>query len=257
MGLLNLLDITAGINKGIEGAMQAGWKPMRNFYEGLRGTTKYKDAEGEIVSMSPAQKLARRLKNDTKQMFTGNRYDMKNNLVEEELGVGGRIGNAVTGGLHFVGDATLGTAGTALGWSARMAGKGVWWGAKTMHRVGAGKLLTTGINAVGDTAMGAADLVLALNKGPVGKNVLLGLGVAGAAGIGGAGALGEEFGGTTTMANSLKFYSGGSIESVPGEISPSGQRVDDSGNLVQPTNGKPIDNMGADGSLVFALHNMR
>jgi hypothetical protein len=92
MGLLNLLDITAGINKGIEGAMQAGWKPMRNFYEGLRGTTKYKDAEGEIVSMSPAQKLARRLKNDTKQMFTGNRYDMKNNLVEEELGVGGRIG---------------------------------------------------------------------------------------------------------------------------------------------------------------------
>lgn len=242
--------IFSAFQKMIDGVMQTAWKSGRSTYEGLRGTTKYWDEAGELQHLSPAHKIARRLKNDALQV-AGVKRDMKGRVDSNaELGFRERMAGAG----HFVGDALTAPL-NLIGWGAR-SGVGLAAGAgKAAIRPTAqfvGHFTKQGIDYVGDTALGAADLVLALNKTKGGRDALFIGGGLGAVAIGGASHLNSQWGTDGIAKAGMQFYNGQKIESVPGTLSPSNIGVEN-GELVS----QPLDSMGADGDLVFAMHNMR
>lgn len=235
------------LQKGIDGVMQTAWKGGRNTVEGLRGTTKYWDEDGVQQSLNPGRKLARRLKNNAKGVFTGKEYNMKNQVVGDR--------NRLASGLHFVGDATFGTVGTAIGWGARGVGLlGIGAGRAAIRPTAAftGHFVKQGIDYVGDTALGAADIVHNLNKTHWGRGTLFAGGAIGTTAIGAGSHLNSQWGSDGIAKAGMQFYNGQQIESVPGTLSPSNIGVEN-GELVS----QPLDSMGADGDLVFAMHNLR
>jgi hypothetical protein len=236
--------IFSAFNKGLEGMMSAAWKGTRNVVDGARGTTKYIDEAGEQVRMNPAQRLARRLKNDVYQM-KGVKRDMKGRIDPEyEMSAGERFAGAG----HLVGDALTAPL-QMIGWGARggtMLGLGV--GAAVGKPIGKAAVMGTGhmakqgIDFVGDTAIGAAELVGAMNKSHLGRDMLFVGGAAGALTVGGGKALSDSWGSDAIGKQAMQFYNGRPIDSLPGTITPSNTMV---------------DSMGAGGDVVLAMHNMR
>lgn len=238
------------INKTLEGAMKTAWKPVRSFFDGASGTKKFLNEAGEEVKLNPAQKLARRLKNDGEQFFTGNRRNLKGELIEEDLNAFDRhVTNRIGGALHFIGDATVGTVMTGLGWGARtMTGAGLWAGKKAIKptALGVGHVTKQTMGLVGDTALGGAELISEMGKTTAGRNTLGIGGLLGAGAIGTMGAANDKWGESGVRIAMKNMYDGNALEAVPGTIGPT-----------QSVQRNPLDDMGADGDLVFAMHNMR
>lgn len=243
------------INKTMEAAMKTAWKPVRSFYDGASGTKKFLNEAGEQVKLNPAQKLVQRLKNDARQIGSGKRRDLKGNIIDEDLSAFDRhVTNRIGGALHLVGDATVGTLATGLGWGARTIGGGALaMGAMAFRPTmkGVGHVTKQSIDLVGDTALGAADLVHQMNKSTTGRNLLFGAGFAGVAGTSAfnSNMLSPENyrGGESAIKLAMKnMYDGEKLDALPGTIGDT-----------QVVQRNPLDNMGADGDLVFAMHNMR
>lgn len=239
--------VTRLINGAIDAAMSAAWKPVRGVYDGLTGTSNWKNADGDKIARNPANKLAQRLKASSKQMITGKKYDPKTGqALEEQRGFLGRqtIGR-VGGALHTVGDLTLGAAGTALGWGARTtAGLGMGAVAMAAPTVLKGTALVAGqgIKDTASIATGGARLLHNMSKSDTGSTLLFGGGLAATAGVAGASALFKD-----TTNSRVGFYSNHQVDSLPGTLAAQGAA--EGSNAFVDT--------GADGDLVFALHNMR
>lgn len=244
------------INTLTSAAVSTGWKAVRSFNDGLTGTTRYNgmakgwhNAAGESVAFNPAQKLARRLRADAQQMVTGNKYNaatMEKQLTDQKW-FGRNVGNRIGGAAHLIGDATLGTIGTGLGWATRMTGMVGYAVAKPTARV-AGHVAYQGLDAAVSTATFGARSVAGLSANPIGREALFAGGLAIAAGYGLKDAFQHDLlPGGGNVSKGMEMYYGNSIDSVPGTLASQG--VGQQSNVMVDT--------GADGDLVLALHKLR
>lgn len=239
------LDPTNTMNNITQLAGQTAWKPTRNFFRGVRG-------KGSI------NKSARNFSNRTKQTITGKQYDKHGNVIENpnETFMERHINNRATGALHVAGE-VLSAPLTALGWGVGGIGRGAGWVGVGLGKVGirgAGRMTREGVDFVGDAAIGGMELVGAMNKTYHGRAALFGAGAIGATALGASQAVNKEVGSSYAGQRGLQFYKGQTIDSIPGTITPSNQGVDWDGNLME---NRPLDNMGADGNLALAMHNLR
>ena len=239
------------INGFFNSTMSAAWKPVRSFYDGASGSTHlngagkaWKDKNGENVILNPYAKLARRLKADAKQVVTGKKYNpATGEALDSEHGWFGRQirGGGVGGILHGVGDLTLGTAATTLGWGARgTVGVGAVAGKHAL--VGAGHLAYQGARDTAAIVGGGASILHNMSKTGVGSNVLFAGGLAGTAGAAAIGMTMQE-----TTKDRVAFYMNNQVDSLPGTLAAQG---------AAPGSDAMVST-GADGDLVLALHNMR
>ena len=230
------------IQQGINGVMQSAFKAPRAVWDS-RKTSKYKDEAGNEHKLNPARRVARRLKNDVYQMG-GVKRNMRGEIDEAaELSRTDRLAGAG----HLVGD-TLFAPLTLMGWGVRGGTKlaavgGLAIGIPTAK---AGVKATTAmsretINYVGDTAMAAGDLIGAMNKSYVGREMLFAGGTVGALGVSAASTLNGQWSSDAIGKAGMQFYNGREIDQLPGTVMPSSTSVE----------------TGADGDLVFAMHNMR
>ncbi len=241
-------------------AMQAAWKPVRSTYDGLKGSTKVVNQAGETVRYNPAQTLARRLKQDIQTIGTGNRYNFKTGKAIDDAiydadgnitgykqsFLGKHIGNRAKGIAHLVGDLTLGTAGTMLGWGTRIAGGatlGVTKAVAPLAFRGLGHVTYQTGALAGELAIGGARMIHAATKTGHGRALLFGGGAVGATILPHANKAFQE-----DSIGKLAFYQGSPIDSLPGTLAAQGA------SSPSPV---VLDNLGADGDLVFALHNLR
>lgn len=230
--------------------MSAAWKPVRSFYDGASGTTHlngagkaWKNKHGENVVRNPYGKLVQRLKSDAKQVVTGKKYNPATGqeLDKQRSWLGRQTLGRVGGVMHGVGDLTLGGAATTLGWGARgatkLAGKAV-----SPLVQGAGHLAYQGVRDTSQVLWGGAAIASNMSKTRTGSAILFGGGLAATAGVGLAATGLQE-----TTQDRMQFYSNNQVESLPGTLGAQGA-----------SNGSDaMVDTGADGELVFALHNMR
>lgn len=243
--------LTWAVDKALKTAMSTAWKPVRSFYEGVRGTAKYTTEAGDKIKLNPAQKLARRLKHDTHQMMTGRKLDMNGkDITEEGMNAFNRhVTSRLGGAMHLIGDATVGTAFTAAGWATRGLGVGLFMGGALAAKPavkGLGHVTKQSIDLVGDTAIEAASKIHRMNQTPGGREGLMWMGALGAGGAGIMAGAGDTWGESGIKIAMRNQYDGGMLDAVPGTIAQT--------NVMQRN---PMDDMGADGELVFAMHNMR
>lgn len=230
--------------------MSTAWKPVRSFYDGASGTThlngvgkSWRNRQGENVARNPYGKLAQRLKADSMQAITGKRYNPATGqaLDNQRSWLGRQTMGRLGGVAHGVGDLTLGTVGTTLGWGTRgatkLAGK-----AATPIIKGAGHLAYQGARDTSQVLWGGAAIASNMSKTRTGSSILFGGGLAATAG---AGLLSAGFKEETQ--NRMQFYMNNQVDSLPGTLGAQG--ASEGSNVMV--------NTGADGELVLALHNMR
>lgn len=238
--------------------MGAAWKPVRGTYEGLRGGANVIN-KGEKTHYNPAQLLARRLKQNSQTLVTGNKYNFKTGeKIDDAIRKNGEItgysqswlgkhvGNRLGAAAHMVGDLTLGSTASMLGWAARpiaKAGVAVAGATATPIAKGVGHL-TYQSGALGtELAVNGAKTVTAMSRNPAGRQALFwGTGGVMTAGAVGSTMLKEE------TANKLSFYAGNQVDALPGTLASQGANQ---GSRVG------VDSLNADGDLVFAMHNLR
>lgn len=234
----------------VSGVLKTGWKGPRSFHDGLMGRTHYnggatswRNKDGENIARSPMGKLAQRLKADTMQMATGRKYNPATMEAKDSTQgfLGRHVGNRIGGALHAVGDLTIGTTATALGWGTRAVGLGAAAAARPALR-GAGHLAYQGARDATQMVVNNASLIHGMTKTRHGQNMLLGGGFLAA---GGAALYGSSMDERNPHKNSQ--YDNEQIESLPGTLGAQG--ADRGSNAMV--------NTGADGDLVFAMHNMR
>lgn len=243
--------LTWAVDKLLKTGMGAAWKPVRSFYEGVSGTSKYTMKNGDKVKLNPAQKLARRLKNDGRQILTGKKYNMKGeDITEEGMNAFNRhVTSRLGGALHLIGDATIGTAFTGAGWLTRGMGMGLFMGGAMAAKPtikGLGHVTKQSIDLVGDTAIEGASKIHRMNQTAGGREALMWMGGLGAAGTGIMAGANDTWGASGIKIAMRNQYDGEMLDAVPGTIAET--------NVMRRD---PLDDMGADGDLVFAMHNMR
>lgn len=237
--------INAGSGKGLGKAVAIPFRALRSVFDGLSGSSahnyaakEWRDKSGVGVRYNPIQKTGRRAMSNLETMWTGRRTHANTRETikkDEDAGLIKRQWNRGWAGVHFVSNMTVGMAGAGLGWGVRgatgltaMAAVGT---ARPMARfIGGATYETAG--TLGEMVRGTYGLSRSANAASVRTSDMLLLGAFGAATIGGL-AMAQE-----SLADK-KFN--GYAESIPGTVGSSQQMVD----------------TGADGDLVFALHNMR
>lgn len=231
-------------------AMKTGWKGPRGFHDGFSGNThmngvgtSWRDKNGENVIRSPMGKLAQRLRADAKQIATGKKYNHATMEAKESTQgfLGRHVGNRIGGVAHAVGDLTIGAAATGLGWGTRVGvGTGAFVGKHALK--GAGHVAYQGARDVTRAVTDTASLVHGMTKTRHGQNMLLAAGGIGALGVGGAVAFSNS-----RDPHRKSYYENNQVESLPGTLA--AQEAAEGSNRMVDT--------GADGDLVFSLHNMR
>lgn len=216
------------------------FRALRNIFDGVAGTSahnygakEWRDKHGNARKYNPIQKTGRRATANLETMLTGRRTHANTREVmkkDEDAGFAKRQWNRGWAGVHFVSNMTVGMAGASLGWGARagvgLTGMATVASARPMARfIGGATYETAG------TVKEMVGGVRGLSRNPTTSDMML-MGAFGAATIGGLAIASDSFGD--------KKYSG-QAESIPGTMSGSQTMVD----------------TGADGDLVFALHNMR
>jgi hypothetical protein len=234
----------------IDAAMSAAWKPVRSFYDGLSGTTHmngaskaWRNADGEVTRRTPYGKLAQRLRADAMQTLTGRKYNpATGEVIDDGRSWLGRQTFGRMGGIaHGVGDLTLGTAATTIGWGARGAGALAAGASKPIAR-GIGHIAYQGARDTLGMAKDTTSLLYHMSRNPVGKDVLFGAGVIGVGGYAMADNMINE-----VSANRLSFYMNNQVDSLPGTLAAQGAAE----------GSQAMVSTGADGDLVFAMHNLR
>lgn len=242
-------SMTDGINslsgKGLAKVAALPYRAVRSIFDGIAGTSSHnygakiwRDKNGEAVSYNPLQKTGRRAGANIETILTGRRTHANTREVikkDEDAGFIKRQWNRGWAATHFVGNMTVGMAGASLGWgvkgAATLVGGGAIASARPMARfIGAATYETAG--TLGEMGRGVQGLARGNNAASARTSDMLLLGAFGAAGIGGLALASDSF--------SDKGYTG-YAESVQGTNNMAPRMVD----------------TGADGDLVFALHNMR
>lgn len=224
--------------------MGQAWSFARGYGEGLTRTA-WRD--GDKVIRNPARKLARRLRADAQQIFTGYRYNPKTmeRIKTDDGFFRHHIGNRFSGILHLASNMTWGALGTGLGWATGVTGKALYAVSKPTAKL-AGHTLYGGVEFIAGTTKDAAGLLLG-NHTTFGKHALFTTAALGTTAIAAGGAISKDL--VTGMAEptpGMFFYQGRPIDSVPGTLASHGIT---SSNVMVDT--------GADGELVLALHNLR
>lgn len=217
------------------GVMKSGWSGVKNAGRGARGKYIKKDKEtGLDVSVSPFRDgIIGDLKKHTKEFTTGK--DTNGKKVN-------RLGSLG----EMVNDVTIAPLAQGAGWTAGTAAKigaGLTiYGAPKAARLG-GHLAKGTMDVVGDTAINGAEFVMDMSKSKRGQTMLF----AGAAlPLAAAPLIGESFTEGTYLKDSLAAKVGTQMEGLPGTTT---EMMENSIHTV--------DNMNADGDLVFAMHNLR
>lgn len=220
-------------------------RALRSVFDGASGSSahnyaakEWRDKNGVGRKYNPIQKTGRRATANLETMLTGRRTHANTREVikkDEDAGFAKRQWNRGWAGVHFVSNMTVGMAGAGLGWGVRtgagLAGMAAIGTARPMARfIGAATYETAG--TMNEMVKGVHGLSRAGNPASVRTSDMLLMGAFGAATIGGLALASDSFGD--------KKYSG-QAESIPGSVGGSQTMVD----------------TGADGDLVFALHNMR
>jgi hypothetical protein len=223
------------LNNVINSALKAGWGGVRNVYRGIVG-----DVPGEgDERLSPARRLARDMRKHAYEFATGYQSEyVDGKLVSQfarkgEKAYRSRVGAAMD---LVLGDMVLGSLGLALGWGVR---KGVKLGAKAVSASArpVGHLAYQTYGLARDFTIGGGRMLYKTSKNPIGATALfvapMGLALGG-----------QLFDETQHYAvrKGLAEYTGMQVDSIPAAIT-----------------GSPhvVDNFGADGNLVFAMHNLR
>lgn len=241
--------LTDGVNaastKGMSKGVAIPYRMLRSFFDGAAGTSAHnygaktwRDHRGNTVKYNPIQKTARRAGANLETLWTGRRTHANTREViskDQDAGFLKRQHNRAWAGIHFVSNMTVGMAGASLGWGVRGATGGAallaFGTARPMARfIGGATYETAG--TIGEMARGVRGLSRGNNAISTRTSDLMMLGAFGGTVIGGL-ALANE-----TLAD--KKFSG-YAEAIPGSMEASQRMVD----------------TGADGDLVFALHNMR
>lgn len=244
--------ITDGVNAGTgKGMMKGGsipFRALRSVFDGLAGTSAHnygaktwRDKHGNTTSYNPIQKTGRRAMANLETMVTGKRTHANTREVfekDQKGGVGGfakRQWNRGWAGVHFASNMTLGMAGASLGWgingTAKLGAMATIGTARPMARFIGGAAYETAGTA-GEMVRGLAGLSRGGNAASIRTSDMLLLGTFGAVAVGGLALATDEL--------SDKKYTG-YAEAIPG---------------TQDANPRMVDT-GANGDLVFALHNMR
>lgn len=223
------------LNTIIQSALKAGWSGVRNVYRGVIGDVP--DSDGR--SLSPARRLARDMRRRAYELATG--YEAKyegGRLVSQfakkgEQAYKSRLGSALD---LVLGDMLIGGIGLTLGWGAR---KGVKLGAKAVSASArpVGHLAYQTYGLARDVVLGGGRMLYKTSRNPIGAVGLFSAPIALNFGV----QLideSEHYAVRRGLVNSV----GMPVEAIPGSITPSSYTV---------------DNFGADGNLVFALHNLR
>lgn len=214
----------------------AGWNTAKNVYRGARGKKEILDDAGNVVqTISPRDRLIQDLKSarEAENALAELEGRMVSPLWQDiKYGTYGILGQ----GLQMLGW-TGGVAGTAVG--AVAAPVGIAAGKLAKHTaVGTGKALYGAADQAVDMALNASELIGDMTNSRIGQTVLF------ATPIVGAGVIGGFKEGQGFIVNSgLKAYIGSNAEALPGTTAEASE--------------KRLDNLGADGSLVFAMHNLR
>lgn len=271
-----MLDPTHHINKLMDFGLQSGWKVARGLGRGIRGKRKMTGPDGQEITRGAFGDARQDFVNRIKQIGTGKEYDEFGKAIDHSdtaTWMEKNVTSRIDGALHVVGDGLTAPLGV-LGWGGKQLVKGTGTVAGSIAKKGVhltGRATKEGIDFVGDAALGARDLVGAMNQTYSGRGALFGIGAVGATAFGLNSLAGKVSGSGSAGERGLQFYKGMAIDSVPGSVSPSSQMVDDAGQLVQkPASSggnlmdqvnqgvnQGLDSLGADGDLVFAMHNMR
>ncbi|WP_422661776.1 hypothetical protein ACK8P5_25820 (plasmid) [Paenibacillus sp. EC2-1] len=221
----------------ISGVFGGAWTVTKNAGRAVRGGTKQVNEAGEHITRSSMGRLVDDIKKKGEIVRTGvdgpGKYG--NDWFE-------RQGNRVKATFGVLSDSTLGVLGQGVGFAGKNTvklGAGAAAAAFVPTVKGLGHLTKGTMDLVGDTAINAAGLVHHMTKSPYGSAALFGAPIALAFGKGAF----DEYGGTNMRKEAIQAtIQNGEIEALPGMVTPSPRR---------------IDNFGADGDLVFAMHNMR
>lgn len=231
--------------KGMGKGASIPFRALRSIFDGLAGTSSHnygaktwRDSNGQSVRYNPIQKTGRRAAANLETMLTGRRTHANTREVidkDQDAGFFKRNHNRAWAGVHFASNMTLGMAGASLGWGIKGATMGsaalAFGTARPMARfIGGATYETAG--TIHEMTRGIHGLSRGSNAASVRTSDMLMLGAFGAATIGGMAIASESL--------SDKKFSG-YAEAIPGTMESSQRMVD----------------TGADGDLVFALHNMR
>lgn len=229
--------------KGIQKGVALPFRALRMVFDGMAGTSSHnyaaktwRDKYGNSVAYNPLQKTGRRAMANLETMFTGKRTHANTREVfesDEKGGIGGfakRNWNRGWAGVHFVSNMTIGMAGASLGWgingAAKLGAMAAFGTARPMARfIGGAAYETAG--TVGEMVRGTRGL----SRNATTSDMMM-LGAFGVTAVGGLALATEEL-------SDKKFT--GYAEEIPGTYGANPRMVD----------------TGANGDLVFALHNMR
>lgn len=225
-----------------DAAIKTSWTGMKNYGRGIRGTHTKMDEAGDVYSVSPLRdSLVGDIKRHGKQAFTGYKYNKKGEIVDKDIGAWQKTKNRLSGSLGAVADITVGSSAQAMGWATRAAGVAAWgtakWAGPQLAKQ-AGYTTKEAFDLIGDTALDAGDAVRHMSRSGVGQVALFG----GALGVAGAAPFAKDImTDSSPVGKGMQAYVGSNLETVAG-TSQSNRYVDD---------------LGADGDLVFAMHNLR
>jgi hypothetical protein len=227
------------------GLIRGGWTGLKNAGRGMRGKYIRRDAEtGLEYSVSPFRDgLLGDVKRHSKKVLTGRNYDDAGNIIDE----GNFITNRVEGALGLAADFAIGMPMQAIGWgigkTASVAGRTAMWAAPKIARQ-VGRSTKEAFDLFGDTAINAAEFIVELGKTKRGQMMLFSAPILA---MGAAPVIAEGFSdnGTRALKEGLAAKVGGTMDTMMGTT------MELSGSQYT------IDNMNADGDLVFALHNLR
>jgi hypothetical protein len=229
----------------------AMWGGARSFYQGARGTIKQTDEAGNVVSrLRPRERLAQSLRES---------HAKRMEAAKERGGLG--IGAALTSGIeHAVSWPALAVGNTMHwiargGWEATKAttqtfAKPTW---QMMHDVG-----WSVADGVTDMSLNAAEKVARMAQHPAGATALFL-----APALGGLAAPLYDNEVNYALNKGLQQYAGQPIETLPGVVTPTDkvgptlEQAKHYGHAHLLLKESPLDNFGANGELVFAMHNMR
>lgn len=233
------------INHLLNGVLGGAWNLAKNTYHGARGTRVVKDAvTGLETTVRGRDALIKSLKENAGRVAHGGRKGKDGVLNTGDWFE--RQAERIGGVFGIASDMTFGAAGQMLGWGLGGIGRAIV--SPGSRNIGAklGKASIRGVGHVtnqsmrlfGDTAINGAGFVMDLAKSPYGAAALMAAPVAIA---GGVSAFKEETG-QRAIQEAIQMSVGQELESMPGLVTPSR---------------RTIENFGADGDLVFAMHNLR
>ena len=237
--------VNHGSGKGMQKGVSIPFRALRSVFDGLAGTSAHnygaktwRDRHGNTTRYNPIQKTIRRANANLETMLTGQRTHANTRQVigaDEDAGFLKRQWNRGWAGVHFASNVTLGMAGSSLGWgingATKMTALAAIGTARPMARfIGGATYETAG--TLGEMVRGTMGLSRGRNAASIRTSDMLLLGAFGATAIGGLAIATDELGD--------KGYTG-YAESIPGTMDANPRMVD----------------TGANGDLVFALHNMR